>query len=364
MTGKTETNTPSLRSAHQTDIGVGIVITADNKGDVARSIRQANRRGHPILVVCLDTENIALSTISGNLSEEVILLPSVRTVEKAHESLIEHGKSLPISGLILQNPAAPQIDYEQSYRELEEGGEFSTSSRTTEPEIKDDQKSVAAIIPAYNESRSIEDVILSTSPYVDSVIVINDSSTDRTEEIAREYADRVVTHPKNMGVGGAVHTGYMAAAQSECDIVVQIDADGQHDPSHIPRMVELIDEEGADMVIGSRWLNESHQEYSFLRRLGIRFFTHEVNAISGTDVSDVTSGFRAYRASKLEKLGRPANSHWAVEQTLEAARKGWQIEEISVPMPPEVEGSQFDVETLLKYPFRMVLTTLKVLLFR
>jgi hypothetical protein len=364
MTGKTGANASSLRSTHQTDIGVGIIITEGNKGDVARNIRQADRRGHPILVICLDTEDIGLSTISGNLSKKVILLPSARTIEKAHESLIEHGKSLPISGLILQDPAAPRIGYEQSYRELEEGGEFATGSKTTEPETKDDQKSIAAIIPAYNESGSIEDVILSTSPYVDSVIVVNDASTDRTEEIARKHADRVVTHPKNMGVGGAVHTGYMAAAQSECDIVVQIDADGQHDPSHIPRMVELVDEEEADMVIGSRWLNESHQKYSFLRRSGIRFFTHEVNAIAGTNVSDVTSGFRAYRASELEKLGRPANSHWAVEQTLEAARRGWQIEEVSVPMPPEVEGSQFDVETFLKYPFRMVFTTLKVLLFR
>jgi hypothetical protein len=364
MTGKTGANTPSLRSTHQTDIGVGIVITEDTKGDVVRSIRQAGKRGHPVLVICLGTEDIGLSTISSNLSEGVILLPSVRTVEEARESLIEHGKSRSMAGLILQEPTAPQIDYEQSCRELEGSSEFATSSEATDSETKDNQKSVAAIIPAYNESRSIEDVILSTSPYVDSVIVVNDSSTDRTEEIAGEHADRVVTHPKNMGVGGAVHTGYLAAAQSECDIVIQIDADGQHDPSHIPRMVELIDEGGADMVIGSRWLNESHQEYSLLRRSGIRFFTHEVNAIAGTNVSDVTSGFRAYRASKLEKLGRPANSHWAVEQTLEAARKGWQIEETSVPMPPEVEGSQFDVETLLKYPFRMVSTTLKVLLFR
>jgi glycosyltransferase involved in cell wall biosynthesis len=229
---------------------------------------------------------------------------------------------------------------------------------------EDRLSSVVAIIPAYNESGTIAEVIQQTAQYVDKVLVINDASTDNTEEVAREHADGVVSHPKNMGVGGAVDTGYLAAIREGYDIVIQIDGDGQHDPSYIPGLIDKLTETDADMVIGSRWRNESHKEYSLVRRAGIQFFTMETNVIADTKITDVTSGYRAYRTSMLENLGRPAKSHWALEQTIEAARKGYQIEEISVPMEPETEGSQFDIGTLLKYPPRMVLTTFKVLLYR
>lgn len=223
-------------------------------------------------------------------------------------------------------------------------------------------ESVVAIIPAYNEEDTIKEVIIQTRKYVEEVIVIDDSSTDATKSIARKYADKVITHQRNLGVGGAVATGYEAAIHDGYDIVIQIDGDGQHDPAYIPKMIDKMKQKGADMVIGSRWLNDSYRNYSFVRRMGIQFFTMEVNILGGEDITDVTSGFRAYRTSMLNVLSRPDNSHWALGQTLEAARKGYTIHEISVPMPPEPEGSQFDLVTFLKYPPRMVRTTIKVLL--
>jgi glycosyltransferase involved in cell wall biosynthesis len=224
--------------------------------------------------------------------------------------------------------------------------------------------SVLAIVPAYNEADTIEDVVRETRAYVDKVIVIDDASTDDTAERARNVADGVVSLPKNMGVGGAVHTGYLVGTRERFDVVVQIDGDGQHDPADIPRLLEKMVEEDADMVIGSRFLNDSYKEYSLVRRAGIRFFTWEVNALSDLDITDVTSGFRAYSTEMLADLSRPENSHWALEQTLEASRKGYRIVEVSTPMPPETDGSQFDLGTFLKYPPRMLKTTLKVLLFR
>lgn len=224
--------------------------------------------------------------------------------------------------------------------------------------------SVLAIVPAYNESGTIADVVSETRAYVDKVVVIDDASTDDTAEKAREVADGVVSLPKNMGVGGAVHTGYLVGTREQFDVVVQIDGDGQHDPADIPRLLAKMVEDDADMVIGSRFLNDSYKEYSFVRRAGIRFFTWEVNALSDLDITDVTSGFRAYTTELLADLSRPENSHWALEQTLEASRKGYKIVEISTPMPPETDGSQFDLGTFLKYPPRMIKTTLKVLLFR
>lgn len=224
--------------------------------------------------------------------------------------------------------------------------------------------SVLAIVPAYNEAGTISDVVTETRKYVDKVVVIDDASTDDTARRAREVADGVVTLPKNMGVGGAVHTGYLVGTREAFDVVIQIDGDGQHDPADIPRLLEKMVEADADMVIGSRFLNDSYKEYSLVRRAGIRFFTWEVNLLSDLNITDVTSGFRAYTTELLADLSRPENSHWALEQTLEASRKGYRIVEISTPMPPETDGSQFDLGTFLKYPPRMIKTTLKVLLFR
>jgi glycosyltransferase involved in cell wall biosynthesis len=224
--------------------------------------------------------------------------------------------------------------------------------------------SVLAIVPVYNEADAVASVVAETKRYVDKVVVIDDASTDDSAERAREVADGVVSHPQNMGVGGAVDTGYRVGVREDFDVVVQIDGDGQHDPADIPRLLARLEEAEADMVIGSRWLNDSHEAYSLVRRAGIRFFTWEANWLSGLDITDVTSGFRAYRTDLLADLDRPENSHWALEQTLEASRKGYSIAEVSTRMPPETDGSQFDFGTFLKYPPRMIKTTLKVFLFR
>lgn len=225
-----------------------------------------------------------------------------------------------------------------------------------------DLRETVAIIPAYNEEKTIGSIIKSTKEYVDDVIVVDDGSSDQTQSISRKYADDVIVHQDNHGVGRAVWTGYMRSIEEEYDIIIQIDSDGQHDPKYIPKMIESIEEEGADMVIGSRWLNKSYKEFSFIRRTGIQFFTAEVNLIAGINITDVTSGFRAYRVSLLQDLSRPDDHHWALRQTLEAGLKGYIIKEKSVPMPSEANESQFDFKTFIKYPPRMILITLEVLI--
>lgn len=226
---------------------------------------------------------------------------------------------------------------------------------------KNKMKEVAAIIPAYNEEKTVGAIIKSTKKHVDSVIVIDDGSSDNTLSISKKYADDVIVHEENYGIGRAVWTGYIKAIEEEYNIVIQVDSDGQHDPSYIPKLLHILEEEDADMVIGSRWLNKSHEEFSMIRRIGIRFFTAEVNLIASTNITDVTSGFRAYRISLLQGLSRPDDHHWALRQTLESGLKNYVIKEVSVPMPPEANNSQFDLETSVKYPLRMMLITIKVL---
>jgi len=220
-----------------------------------------------------------------------------------------------------------------------------------------------AVIPAYNERETVGSVIDGTREYVDEVVVVDDGSVDGTPALARDHGATVIEHTFNTGVGGAVRTGYQYAIRNDFDFVIQVDADGQHDPAAIPDLLAAA--EDADMVIGSRYLNESHREYSLLRNLGIRSFTAVVNVLGGVDVTDVTSGFRVYRVSALSTILHRSDKHWAVEQTLEAARRDLRIREVSIEMPTREAGeSQFTVRTFALYPLRMTDAILRVLLFR
>jgi glycosyltransferase involved in cell wall biosynthesis len=222
---------------------------------------------------------------------------------------------------------------------------------------------VVAVIPAYNESTTIGSVVEETAPHVDEVVVVDDGSDDDTADIARDHGATVVTHVINTGVGGAVRTGYRYAIRQGYEFVAQVDGDGQHDPTYLPELLAAAEDN--DMIIGSRYLNESIEDYSFVRRTGIKFFTTVVNTLGGADITDVTSGYRIYRVSMLENILHRSNKHWAVEQTLQAANSGYRIRELSVRMPTREDGaSQFDIETFVMYPIRMADTVVRVLMFR
>lgn len=218
-------------------------------------------------------------------------------------------------------------------------------------------------MPAYNEAGTIGPIIDGTRSHVDEVVVIDDGSTDRTPEVAREHGATVIKHAVNTGVGGAARTGYRYAIRHDHDLVLQIDADGQHDPDYIPALLDEAEEN--DLVIGSRYMNQSYKEYSLIRNAGIRFFTWLVNALGAVSITDVTSGFRVYRIEALQSIIHKSDRHWAVEQTMAAGKQGLRIKEVSVEMPIREEGeSQFDLETFMMYPARMFDAILRVIIFR
>ena len=223
---------------------------------------------------------------------------------------------------------------------------------------------VMALVPAFDEEATIGDVLSRIRTYVDDIVVVDDGSTDSTAEVASQAGAKVVSHILNRGVGAALRTGYRYAIEERFDFIVQIDADGQHNPVFIPTLLKAV-QEGHDIVIGSRFLNQSYKDFSLLRRVGVRFFTRLANILSGLDITDITSGFRAYRVASLKGLSRHQDKHWAVEQTLEAARKGLRIKEISIEMPTRKSGrSQFNPRTFFWYPIRMLEIILRILIFR
>jgi glycosyltransferase involved in cell wall biosynthesis len=152
-----------------------------------------------------------------------------------------------------------------------------------------------AILPALNEETSIAGVIAeirAADPGFE-VIVVDDGSKDRTAQVAAAAGAHVVRHPYNLGIGGAVQTGLQYARDEGFDVAVQVDADAQHDPAEIHKLLEPIVEGRADLVVGSRFLDERYYTPPFTRLIGIKLFAALVSLIVRQRVTDTTSGFRA-----------------------------------------------------------------------
>lgn len=161
-----------------------------------------------------------------------------------------------------------------------------------------------AVVPAYNESATIVGVLESLRRHAPSfdTLVIDDGSTDHTGELANSAGAAVIRLPFNLGIGGAVQTGFVYAREHGYDYLAQVDADGQHDSMELERLVATMHAEGVDVVCGSRFMTDDHAYPAPIsRRTGIHIFAFLLSRIVGTRVSDPTSGFRLYnrRAIKL-----------------------------------------------------------------
>jgi glycosyltransferase involved in cell wall biosynthesis len=162
-------------------------------------------------------------------------------------------------------------------------------------------KNVIVIIPAYNEEKRITEVIegvYASVPEAD-VVVINDCSRDNTAEVARRAGAFVISHPFNMGYGVAIQTGYKYARNNKYDFLVQLDADGQHDPACIPALLKPVVAGEADIAIGSRFLGSSYRP-TFLRRVGMALFSSVVSLVIGKSITDTTSGFKSLNREVTE----------------------------------------------------------------
>lgn len=158
------------------------------------------------------------------------------------------------------------------------------------------------IIPAYNESENIENTvkdIQEKAPDFDYVI-INDCSGDNTKQICEANGFNIVNLPVNLGIGGAVQTGYKYACKYGYDIAVQVDGDGQHDPAFLNEMAEILIKEEADMLIGSRFLEKEGFQSSKIRRVGISYFTWLIKLLTGKKITDPTSGLRMINRKLIE----------------------------------------------------------------
>lgn len=215
------------------------------------------------------------------------------------------------------------------------------------------------IIPAYNESASIVNTvndIKKNAPDFDYV-VINDHSKDNTLQVCKDAGLNVIDLPLNLGIGGAVQTGYLYACQNGYDIAVQFDGDGQHDAKYLNEMAETLVNEQADMVIGSRFIEKEGFQSSFTRRLGIRYFTFLIKILTGQKITDPTSGYRMCNRKIIELFaGNYPKDYPEPETTTWILRKKLKVLEIPVIMRAREEGvSSISLKKSFYYMFKVTM---------
>ncbi|MBF0593829.1 MAG: glycosyltransferase family 2 protein [Candidatus Omnitrophica bacterium] len=223
---------------------------------------------------------------------------------------------------------------------------------------------ILVIIPAYNEAGNIERVVreVLALPYQVVVLVVNDGSSDNTAERALGAGARVVTLPFNLGIGGAVQTGYRYALDHDFDVAVQVDGDGQHDVSFLSALIEPFKAREADMVIGSRFLMpEGGFRSSFTRRIGISFLRVLIRALTNFPTSDPTAGFRACGRRLINVYaGYYPVDFPEPEAIVVACRLGARVKEVPVTMRARLSGKSSIGK--LKSPYYMIKVTAAILL--
>ena len=186
-------------------------------------------------------------------------------------------------------------------------------------------------IPAFNEEKNIASIITKLGNIADKVIVCNDGSSDLTAKIAEKMGSTVINHEKNIGYGGAIRSIFLKAKEMDGDVLVTFDADGQHRIEDIQNVVNPIANQEADLVIGSRFLDESEKEVPQYRKVGIKVITKITNASIKKQLTDSQSGFRAYSKKVVNELN-PSELGMGIstEILIKASSKNFKISEVPI----------------------------------
>ena len=190
---------------------------------------------------------------------------------------------------------------------------------------------IAIGIPAYNEEKNIAAIITRLKKITDKIIVCDDGSSDLTSKIAEELGAIVINHEKNLGYGAAIRSIFLKAKNLECDILVTFDADGQHRVEDIDKVIKPISNGESDIVIGSRFLDESEKEVPNYRKVGIKVITKMTNVTIKKQLTDSQSGFRAYSKKVLNELN-PSEVGMGIstEILIKASSKKFRISEVPI----------------------------------
>lgn len=187
-------------------------------------------------------------------------------------------------------------------------------------------------IPAFNEELTIGSVVVRARQYADSIVVVDDGSNDCTADIAESAGAEVIRHFSNQGYGSAIRTCFKTARQRDADVLITLDADGQHNPDDIPQLLNVMQKTGADIVIGSRFIGDAAgQKIPRYRILGMKLLDHATMFSSGLKLTDSQSGFRAYSRNAIKSLAMLQNGMGVGSEILiSAADSNLKIEETGI----------------------------------
>jgi glycosyltransferase involved in cell wall biosynthesis len=200
---------------------------------------------------------------------------------------------------------------------------------------------IIVCVPAYNEAKNIENIVKGAQKYSNEVIVCDDGSSDNTATMAKQAGAVVINHQKNKGYGKAIRSLFQEALERRADIIVTIDSDGQHDPDQIPRIVQPIVEQGFDIVVGSRFIeNKNELRIPFYRSFGIKTITKFTKQASYKNLTDAQSGFRGYKRHALETMNLAEDGmQISTEILLRAGTNNLTVTEVPVRINYDVENS-------------------------
>lgn len=228
-------------------------------------------------------------------------------------------------------------------------------------------KRIAVIVPAYNEEKTVGQVVqtIRALGMGYDAIVIDDSSNDRTAKVAEEKGGIVLGLPYNLGIGGAVQTGFKYALLNDYDACVQADGDGQHPTKEIPKLVKPLFEEGYDLVIGSRFVRDTNYDISFMRNIGIKVISLFLRIGAGMCVKDPTSGFRAISKKAVAVFAAEYPQDYPEPEALIFAHKyGFRVKEISITMHNRTHGASSITPLKAGYYMVKVLLAMFIDLFK
>ena len=218
---------------------------------------------------------------------------------------------------------------------------------------------IAAGIPAFNEEKNVGSMIIQLLKTVDTVIVCNDGSTDNTGIIAKNMGAIVVNHERNLGYGAGIKSLFLKARELGIDVLVTLDADGQHRAEDVDAVLEPIRKHESDIVIGSRFLDQNQQQIPSYRKAGIKIITKLANTTLDKTITDSQSGFRAYNAKVLSEI-IPLEHGMGVsnEILIKANRKGFTISEVPIVVSYDGDTSTHNP---VSHGASVIFSTLKII---
>ncbi|MDS0295295.1 polysaccharide deacetylase family protein [Halogeometricum luteum] len=329
---------------------IGMIATTGNVDVIARNVVRAHERGYDCLLAYED--GIAperLPSVRGTGTEVVHPAESVDDRLDPRSRLKREARRRGHSGLLVHE-SGESIDFERSEAALRASQLYAVDT-VSAPTNRDGDAAeagtgIVAAIPAYNEAGAIGRVVAETKEFVEQVLVVDDGSTDETVRAAREAGATVIEHTTNGGYGAALRTAFREADARDAERLVVLDGDGQHDPADIPTLVRGQRETGAEIVVGSRFVDGATCDAPLYRLFGLQVVNVLTNLSTGIVrgnawVADTQSGFRLYDRSAIESLSKEKIGESMSASTdilYHAHRNDYEVDEVGVSVTYDVEN--------------------------